>query len=116
MGFGMRRGEIWWAELPRPRGSEPGYRRPVLIVQADPFNRSRIRTVVVAALTSRLRLGVAPGNVVVKKGSTRLPEDSVVNVSQLLTLDRSFLTERISVLRASSMARVEDGIRLVLNL
>ena len=111
----MRRGEIWWAELPRPRSSEPGNRRPVLIVQADSFNRSRIKTVVVAALTSNPRLAAAPGNVVIKKRFTQLREDSVVNVSQLLTLDRSFLTERIAKLKPAKMARVDEGVRLVLS-
>ena len=94
----IQRGEIWWADLPEPRRSEPGYRRPVLVVQADAFNRSRIQTVIVAAITSKLGLAEAPGNVLLPARSSGLPRDSVVNVSQLLTLDRGFLTERAGAL------------------
>jgi mRNA interferase MazF len=112
----VQRGEIWWAELPTPRASEPGYRRPVLIVQSDAFNQSRIHTVVVVALTSNLRLAPAPGNIVLKKRAARVGKDSVVNVSQLLTLDRSFLTDRVTTLSPATMTLVEDGIRLVLGL
>ena len=89
----MDRGDVWWASLPTPARSGPGYRRPVLVVQADAFNRSRIQTVVVVVLTSNLRLRAAPGNVLLKANETGLPKDSVANVSQVLTIDRSFLTE-----------------------
>lgn len=89
-----RRGEIWWSELPDPAASEPGYRRPVLIVQSDDFNLSRIRTVVAAALTTNLRLAEAPGNLLLTAEDTGLPRDSVVNVSQIVTLDKTFLTEK----------------------
>src|SRR5215472_7446219 len=89
----LQRGEVWWADLPQPRRSEPGYRRPVVVVQADSFNRSRIQTVIVAVITSNVELAQAPGNVLLPARSAGLPRDSVVNVSQLLTLDRSFLTE-----------------------
>jgi mRNA interferase MazF len=85
------RGEVWWADLPEPRGSEPGYRRPVLVVQADSFNRSRIHTVIIAVLTTNIELAEAPGNVLLPAGSSGLSRDSVVNVSQILTLDRGFL-------------------------
>jgi len=112
----MRRGDIWWATLQPPRGSEPGYRRPVLIVQSDDFNKSRINTVVVAILSSSLRLRAAPGNVFLTKRATKLPKDSVVNVSQVITLDKSFLAERISTIPADKMRGVDDGLRLVLNL
>jgi mRNA interferase MazF len=112
----MQRGDIWWATLRPPIGSEPGFRRPVLIIQSDDFNRSRINTVVVAMLTSNLRLKAAPGNVFLSKRSTKLPKDSVANVSQVVTLDKSFLTKRISRLSADKMNHVDDGIRLVLNL
>ena len=112
----MRRGEIWWAALPEPRGSEPGYLRPVVIVQADAFNRSNIQTVVVAAITSNTRLAAAPGNVHLTRRQSRLSRESVINVSQLLTLDRSFLTDRISRLPAASMSALEEGLRLVLAL
>ena len=112
----MQRGEIWWATLRAPTGSEPGYRRPVLIIQSDDFNKSRINTVVVAMLTSNLRLKAAPGNVLLAKRSTKLPKDSVANVSQVVILDKSFLTEHISRLSPDKMKHVDDGLRLVLNL
>ena len=94
----MRRGEVWWATLPEPTGSGPGHRRPVLIVQANEFNESRIQTVIVAAMTSNLRLAEAPSNVLCRTGETQLPRDSVINVSQLLTVDKSLLTERLAAL------------------
>jgi mRNA interferase MazF len=110
----MQRGDIWWAGLPEPEGSGPGYRRPVLIVQADEFNRSRIGTVVVAILTTNLALALAPGNVVVKARRTGLPKDSVVNVSQLLTVDKRLLIQKVRALDLSSMNEVDNGLRLVL--
>ncbi len=112
----MRRGEIWWAELPEPVASEPGYRRPVLIIQSDAFNRSRIQTVVAVVLTTNLRLAAAPGNVLVTADDTGLPKDSVVNVSQIITVDKSFLTERVRQLDDRVMLLVEDGVRTVLAL
>lgn len=112
----MQRGDIWWATLRPPTGSEPGYRRPVLIIQSDDFNKSRIHTVVVAMLTSNLRLTDAPGNVFLSKRSTKLSKDSVANVSQVVTLDKSFLTKQISRLSTGKMKHVDDGLRLVLNL
>ncbi|MGE5321618.1 MAG: type II toxin-antitoxin system PemK/MazF family toxin [Actinomycetota bacterium] len=112
----MTRGEIWWADLPEPRGSEPGYRRPVLVIQANSFNRSRIPTVIVAAITSNLRLADAPGNVLLSARVSGLPRDSVVNVSQLLTIDRSFLTEPTGKLPAAVLADIEAGLRTVLAL
>lgn len=112
----MRRGEIWWAELPEPVASEPGYRRPVLIIQSDDFNRSRIHTVIAAVLTTNLRLAVAPGNVPLTTDDTELPRDSVVNVSQIITIDKTFLTERVSRVSDRVMLMVEDGIRAVLAL
>ena len=84
----IRRGEIWWAALPSPRGAEPGYRRPVVVVQADPFNRSRLQIVIAAVITSNLRLAEAPGNVRLTRRQSRLAKESVINVSQLVTLDR----------------------------
>ena len=112
----MERGEIWWATQRRPRESEPGFRRPVLIVQSDAFNRSRIRTVVAAVVTSNLHLAKAPGNVELSAKQSRLPKDSVVNVSQLVTLDKSFLTERAGRIDQKTMQAVEAGLRLVLSL
>lgn len=112
----IRRGEVRWAQLGEPRGSGPGYRRPVLVVQADPFNRSRIATVVVAAITSNLDLAAAPGNVLLPAGASGLPRDSVANVSQLLTLDRRSLGEAVGTLPADLTGRVDEGLRLVLAL
>jgi mRNA interferase MazF len=112
----MRRGEIWWADLPTPVASEPGYRRPVLIIQSDEFNRSRIRTVIAAVLTTNLRLAEAPGNILVTTDETGLSQDSVVNVSQIITVDKSFLTAQVSQVSDRMMLLVEDGLRLVLAL
>lgn len=112
----MKRGEIWWARLPDPVGSGPGYRRPVLVVQANAFNASRIATVIVAVVTSNLALGDAPGNVRVARNDTGLARASVVNVSQLLTLDRSILAERVGALPGAALDRVDAGLRLVLAL
>ena len=112
----VKRGEVWWAELPQPIGSEPGYRRPVLVMQSDDFNRSRIRTTVVAAITSNVALAAAPGNVGLRRRETGLPRDSVVNVSQLITVDNDFLTERVGRITDVLLGQVEDGLRLVLNL
>jgi mRNA interferase MazF len=112
----MKRGEIWWAALPEPAGSGPGLRRPVLIVQANPFNQSRIATAIVAVLTSNLALAEASGNVRVGKGDSGLAKPSVVNVSQLFTLDRTLLVERVRALPAEAMRRVDEGLRLALGL
>lgn len=112
----IERGEVWWASLPEPHGSEPGFRRPVLVVQSDAFNRSRIGTAVVVAITSNLRLADAPGNFVLTAAEAGLPRDSVANVSQVLTLDRDFLTERAGALPARSVRQVDDGLRLALGL
>jgi mRNA interferase MazF len=112
----IQRGEIWWADLPEPRRSEPGYRRPVLVVQADSFNLSRIQTAIVAAITTNVELANAPGNVLLPARSAGLPRDSVVNISQLLTLDRSFLTEQAGTLPARLQRSVDEGLRTVLEL
>ena len=112
----MKRGEIWWASLPEPTGSGPGYRRPVLIIQTNEFNRSAIRTVIVAAITSNRSLAAAPGNVELSTRGTGLNVISVVNVSQVVTLDKDFLTERVGRVPPSAMRRIEDGLRLVLAL
>ena len=112
----IRRGEIWWANLPDPSGSEPGYRRPVLIVQSDDFNRSRIATIIAVVITSNIRLAQAPGNVLLPQKATGLFKDSVANISQLITIDKNFLTERVAVLPSYLLEQVEDGLRLVLSL
>lgn len=110
----MKRGELWWASLPAPTGSGPGTRRPVLIVQANAFNESRISTAIVAVVTSNVALAAAPGNVRLGKSDSGLPKASVVNVSQLITVDRTVLTSRIRSVPGEAMHRVEDGLRLVL--
>ena len=112
----MRRGEIWWASLPDPRVSEPGYRRPVLIVQSDRFNQSTIQTVIVAVITSNLRLAAAPGNVALRRQESRLLKDSVINVSQLLTLNKRFLLDRVGRIPPGRVREVDDGLRLVFSL
>lgn len=112
----MKRGEIWWANLPNPVGSGPGYKRPVLVVQANAFNASRIATVIVATITSNLSLVDAPGNVRVAKSDSGLSQPSVVNVSQLITLDRSILSGKVKALPGAAMDKVESGLKLVLDL
>ena len=112
----MRRGEIWWASLPNPTGSGPGFRRPVVIIQGNQFNESRINTVVVATVTSNLNLSRAPGNVLIERNTSALPSDSVINVSQVLTIDRFLLTEMVSRLPDTTMNSIDDGLRLVMNL
>lgn len=112
----MERGEVWWAELPDPTASEPGYRRPVVIVQSNVFNRSRIRTVIAVVLTSNLRLAEAPGNVLISASDSGLPKDSVANVSQVITVDRTFLAERCGRLPGHLIKSIDDGLRLVLSL
>lgn len=110
------RGEIWWASLPEPVASEPGSRRPLLVVQADSFNRSRIQTVLAVVLTTNLARADAPGNVYLAREETGLPRDSVANVSQIVTADRRFLTERVSALPARRLAEVDSGLLLVLDI
>lgn len=110
----IAQGDVCWADLPEPTGSGPGFRRPVLVVQGDAFNRSRIATVVCVPLTSNLRWADAPGNVLLPARSTGLGRDSVANVSQLLTLDRDALTERAGRVSARQLTLVFVGIDLVL--
>ena len=112
----MHRGELWWASLEEPMGSGPGFRRPLLIVQSDEFNASAIRTAVCAVVTSNLRLADAPGNVRLARRATGLSRDSVVNVSQLITVDKSVLNSRIGRVPAEALRDVDAGIRLALSL
>lgn len=112
----MQRGSIWWADLPDPVGAAPGYRRPVLLIQADAFTNSRLATVVAVVITSNLRLAAAPGNVLLPAGESGLPKDSVVNVSQIVTLDKQTLDESIGQVSAQTLMVIERGIRLVLDL
>lgn len=112
----IERGEVWWADLGEPDGSEPGYRRPVVIVQSDAFNRSRLRTVIAVVLMTNVRLVEAPGNVLLPMKATGLPKDSVANVSQVITVDRDFLLERAGRIRGQLLQDVDKGLRLVLAL
>ena len=112
----MQRGEIWWATLDEPRASEPGYRRPVVVVSSNEFNESNIRTVLVAIITSNINLSKAPGNFLISKKESRLPKKSVVNISQILTLDKSFLAEKSGQLSSKNMLDLNEGLKLVLSL
>ena len=112
----VERGSIWWAELGEPRGSGPGFRRPILVVQADAFNRSSIQTVIAVILSSNMRLLDAPGNVLVPARLAGLPKDSVANVSQVITLNRGDLTELAGRVDEPTLRRVDAGLRLVLHL
>lgn len=110
----IAQGEVWWADLTDPVGSEPGFRRPVIVIQGAAFNQSSLRTVVCIALTSNLRWADAPGNVRLTARATGLPKDSVANVSQILTVDRADLTERVGRLSASQLELVLGGVDVVL--
>ena len=112
----MKRGDVWWADLGEPQGSGPGYRHPVVVVSTDTFNESRIATVIVVVITSNLRLAAAPGNVRVSARDTGLRKDSVVNVSQVLTVDKDALVSRAGHLPARRLDDVEVGLRGVLGL
>ncbi len=112
----MYRGEIWWANLPEPVGSEPGYNRPVLVIQDDTFTQSNINTIIVVIITSNLNLAAAPGNVLLPRAASGLPKDSVANVSQILTLDKKFLIERIGSIPDILQSEIDDGIRTILYL
>lgn len=112
----MQRGSIWWASLPDAVGSMPGYRRPVLVVQSDSFNRSHINTAIALVLTSNVRLATAPGNVLLPARVTGLPKDSVANVSQVVTIDKTLLTEHVGQLPSKEMRQIEEGLRRVLSL
>jgi mRNA interferase MazF len=110
----VSQGEVWWAELGEPRGSKPGFRRPILVVQGDSLNRSRLATTIGVALTSNVKWASAPGNVLLPGSATGLPKESVANVSQIVTLDKSELTERVGKLAKAKMELVLSGIDVVL--
>lgn len=112
----MVRGELWWADLGLPRGSAPALRRPALVISADQYNRSNLRTVTVAVLTTNLRLASLPGNVAVPADATDLEADSVVNVTQVATIDRGALEKRVGALPDWLMAQVDAGLRRALAL
>ena len=110
----ISQGEVWWADLPAPVGSGPGFRRPVVVVQGDPLNRSRIATVVCLPLTSNLKWALAPGNVRLTALHTGLPKDSVANVSLIVSVDKELLTARVGKLPRSKLELVLAGIDTVL--
>lgn len=110
----VSQGEIWWADLPKPKGSGPGFRRPVIVVQSDAINRSRIATTICVPLTSNLKWAAAPGNVELTSDMTRLPKDSVANVSQIVTLDKENLSERVGKLSRAKLELVLSGIDVML--
>lgn len=107
-------GEVWWADLPSPTGSGPGYRRPVVVVQSDHLNRSRLATVVCVPLTSNLKFAEAPGNVLLSARAAGLPKDSVANPTQIVSLDKELLTERVAKLSKNAMASILSGIDIIL--
>jgi mRNA interferase MazF len=106
----ISQGDIWWAALPEPVGSGPGFDRPVVILQGDTFNRSKIATVVVVPLTSNTRLAAMPGNILLASSNTGLPKDSVANVTQIITIDRSLLTDRIGSISRRHLELLWKGI------
>ena len=110
----ISQGDIWWADLPNPTGSGPGFRRPVVVVQGDSLNRSRIATVVCIPLTSNIKWSKAPGNVLLTARQTGLSKDSVANVSQIVSLDKALLTEHAGRLPRTPLGLVLSGIDVVL--
>ncbi len=112
----IRRGEIWWTDFGEPRGSEPAYRHPALVLQRDEVNASSIDTIVVCALTSNPRFAHAPGNTLLPRRITKLPRATVANASQLATVNKDDLVARVSTLPAAWMSKVEDGLRWFLRL
>ena len=110
----IAQGEVWWADLAAPAGSGPGFRRPVVVVQGDALNRSRLATVVCLPLTSNLRWAEAPGNVLLSSRITGLPKDSVANVSQVTVIDRRILTDEVGKLPPAKFRLILAGIDLVL--
>ncbi len=109
----IRQGEIYWVDLSDPRGSEPGFRHPHIVIQNNLFNESRIKTVVVCSLTSNLNRGKAPGNVLLNKGEANLPKKSVVNISQIFTINKSDLLEKIGQVSKKRILEIREGIKLL---
>ena len=110
----ISQGDIYWLDLDEPEGSEPGYRHPFVVIQNDAFNKSKINTAVVCALTSNLKLASAPGNVLLKKGEANLPKSSVVNISQVITVDKTDLTEKIGQLSKKRVEEIVSGFEFLL--
>lgn len=112
----IKQGDIYWVYFGIPKGSEPGYRHPHVVIQNNVFNESKINTVIVCALTSNLKWAKSPGNILLKKGEGNLPKDSVVNVTQVETIDKSFLVEKIGSLPASKVKQIIEGIKLLIEM
>ncbi len=112
----MIKGEIWWANLPSPRGSEPAKRRPVLVVQNDIFNRSEINTVICAVITSNLHLANAPFNILLEKNVSKLEKSSVINISQIITLDKTYLTDFVSMLPKYFISQVDYSLKQIFDI
>jgi mRNA interferase MazF len=110
----ISQGDVWWADLPEPVGSGPGFRRPVVVIQADAFNRSRLATVVCVPLTTNTRWATVPGNVLLASSVTDLPQDSVANASQVISLDKTLLTEHVSKLPRAKLELILAGLDAVL--
>ena len=112
----IERGEIWWADLEDPIGSSPGFPRPVLVIQSDKFNQSGIGTVVIASISKNTNLAAAKGNVLLTPRQSGLPKESVINVSQILTIDKRLLRDYVATISAKKMQQIDEGLRLVLSL
>ena len=112
----MIKGQIWWANLPDPRRSEPGYKRPVLIIQSDIFNKSDIQTIICAVITTNTKLAKAPGNLLLRKIDSHLPKESVINISQLITIDKTYLKKLVGTLNKRIMKKVDEGLKIVFDL
>ena len=110
----IKQGDIFWIDLDAPEVSEPGYRHPFVVIQNNIFNKSRIHTVVVCTITSNLKLANAPGNVILKKGEGGLPKDSVVNISQIITVDKGSLVEKAGTLPTAKINQIIDGVKLLI--
>lgn len=112
----MIKGEIWWASLPNPRGSEPGKSRPVVIIQSDSINRSAINTVICAIITSNTDLSNAPGNVLIEKADSKLEKTSVINFSQIITIDKDYLNSMICMLPKPIINRINNSIKIIFDI
>lgn len=109
----IKQGEIYWVDLAEPKGSEPGYRHPHIVIQNNLFNASRINTIVVCSLTSNLSRAKAPGNILLSKGEANLPKKSVVNISQIFTVNKSDLVEKLGQVSEKRIMEILDGIKLL---
>ncbi len=112
----MIRGDIWWVDLGVPFGSEPGFKRPVVLIQDDSFNRSNIQTVIVASITTNLKLADAPGNIYIETEESGLTQNGVINISQISTIDKQRLIEKVSRLPASTLSEIDFGLKMIFNI